>query len=103
MAPLSKERWREDLESAATDEEVLRAARRYLASIGPRDMGALPERLMPTTLNTCGQIADWALKLVRENLHEGFAGQGANLLRDMGEFFAAATARLASLHSRDRR
>jgi hypothetical protein len=103
MAPLAKDRWHADLESAASDDEVLRAARRYIESIGPRDMGTLPERLMPTTLNTCSQIADWALKLVRENLHSNFDGRDAELLRDMGEFFAMASARLASLHSRDRR
>jgi hypothetical protein len=103
MAPLAKDRWRAELEAATSDDEVLHAARRYLESIGPRDMGALPERLMPRTLQTCGQIAEWALKLVRENLHASFDEQDANLLRDMGEFFAMASARLASLHSRDRR
>ena len=103
MAPLGKDRWHADLEAAASDDEVLRIARQYLESISPRDMGSLPERLMPVTLQTCGQIADWALKLVRENLHSRFNADDANLLRDMSEFFATASARLAALHSRDRR
>src|SRR5260221_476541 len=100
MAPLSKDRWRADLEAASSDDEVLNTARRYLESIGPRDMGALPERLMPRTLQTCSQIADWALKLVREHLHSSFDGRDAELLHDMGEFFAMAWAGRASLPPR---
>ena len=103
MSPLPKGQWQVDLEAATSDDQVLRIARRYLESITPPQMGSLPERLMPANLNTCGQIGDWALKLVRENLHSSFDGHEADILREMSEFFAAASSRLASLHSRDRR
>ncbi len=103
MALVRKSIWQADLEAAASDNEVLKVARGYLEGITPPEMGSLPERLVPVSLQTCAQIADWALKLVRENLHSTFSGEEAALLHDMSEFFAAASSRLASLHARDRR
>jgi hypothetical protein len=100
---MNEGRWRVELKAAATDEDVLNVSRDYVAFLTGEDMGELPRDLRPGSLSSCGEISEWALKLVQASLSLSADAAGVARLRDIGDFFAAASARLSEIHSRARR
>jgi hypothetical protein len=103
MAPMKESRWRVELQAAATDKDVLNVARDYVALLAGENMDDLPRDLRPGPLAHCEEISEWALKLVQASLSLGPNEAGVARLRDIGDFFAAASARLSEIHSRARR
>jgi hypothetical protein len=102
MAPMKESRWRIELKDAATDKDVLDVARLYVASLAEQ-MDDLPRDLRPGPIANCEEISEWALKLVQASLSLGSEEAGVARLRDISDFFAAASARLSEIHSRARK
>ncbi len=100
---MNESRWRVELKAAATDKDVLNVARDYVALLAGEHLEDLPRGLRPGPLSNCEEISEWALKLVQASLSLAPNEAGVAHLRDMGEFFAAASARLSEIHSRARR
>jgi hypothetical protein len=99
---MQESRWRGELKAAASDEDVLDVARRYVASLAVGHIVPLPRELTPETIETCEEVAEWALKLVQASLTFGRDETAVQYLRDVSEFFAAASARLSELQNRPR-
>ncbi len=102
MAPMKESRWRMELKAAFTDNDVLDVARLYVASLAEH-MDDLPRDLRPGPIANCGEISEWALKLVQANLSLYSHEAGVARLREISAFFAAASARLSEIHTRARR
>lgn len=103
MAPFNESRWPDELHAAATDKDVLNVARNYVALLASEELQALPRDLKPGPLATCGDVADWALTLVQASLSLHPDESGVEILRNISEFFAAASSRLSELQGRARR
>jgi hypothetical protein len=103
MAPFSESRWPGELKAAATDTDVLEVAREYVAFLAKGELEALPPDLKLGPLETCKDVAEWALKLVQSSLALRPDESGVETLRNLSEFFAAASARLSELQDRARR
>jgi hypothetical protein len=102
MAPMKASRWRGELNAAATDKDVLNVARDYVAFLAGDELLSLPNDLKPGQLGSCEEISTWALTLVQASLTMNPAIAGTGLLREMSEFFAAASARLSELQAKRR-
>lgn len=94
---MRKARWREELDAAATEKDVINVVRDYVALLSRGDLSAMPEASRPGVIATAEEIAEWAVTLVREQLAFAAAGEGAEVMRDMGEFFAAAAAKMTEI------
>ena len=95
--PMRKARWREELDAAATEKDVINVVRDYVALLSRDDLRAMPEASRPGVIATAEEIAEWAVTLVREQLELAAAGEGAEVMGDMGEFFAAAAAKMTGI------
>jgi hypothetical protein len=95
-------RWRNELDATLNDKDVLNVARDYVAFLAADELLSLPNDLKPGQLESCAEIADWALRLVQASLSLNSEMAGTELLREMSEFFAAASARLSELHAKPR-
>ena len=94
---MSKERWHEELAAAATEKDVVNVVRDYVALLTSDDVAAMPRESRPGLIATAGEIAEWAVKLVREQLALVAASEGVEVMRDMCEFFAAAAAKVTKI------
>jgi hypothetical protein len=95
-------RWRSELDATTTDKDVLNVARDYVAFLAGDEMKLLPNDLKPGQLGSCQEIANWALTLVQASLTINPEFAGTQLLREMSEFFAAASGRLSELQAKRR-
>jgi hypothetical protein len=94
---MRKERWREELAAAATEKDVINVVRDYVALLTSDDVAAMPGGSRPGLIATTEQIAEWAVKLVREQLALVAASEGVEVMRDMCEFFAAAAGKVTQI------
>ena len=100
MAPIATGRWQAELKAAQTDKDVLNVARDFLAMLAKDEIATLPTGCAPRRLDTCKDIAEEAVRLLQESLaHTGGESEGVKLLREIAEFFAAASSRITELHS----
>ena len=58
MARVLKSPWRTALESAATEDDVVRVARDYLATLTREQVGLLPQNCRPGPIETCADVAE---------------------------------------------
>ncbi|HEX7559864.1 MAG TPA: hypothetical protein VF386_11740 [Usitatibacter sp.] len=95
--PMRKARWREELDAATTEKDVINVVRDYVALLSRDDLRALPGGSRPGLIATAEEIAEWAVKLVREQLALVAASEGVEAMREMCEFFAAAAAKVTEI------
>ena len=99
MAPMRKSRWRDELEAATTDKDVVNVARDFVALLAREELASLPKNCQPVSIETCEDIAQWALRLVQESLNYHSETAGIQLLREISEFFAEASSKLSELRA----
>lgn len=97
MAPMRKSRWRSELDAATTEKDVLNIARDYVAFLARGELASLPSDFKLGPIDSCLDITELALRLVRESMNYDSESAGLRLLRNMSEFFAAATDKLTEL------
>jgi hypothetical protein len=97
---MSKERWREELAAAASEKDILNVVRDYVALLSRDELELLPGEARPGIIRTAEEISEWAVKLVRDQLAIIAASAGAEVLRDLCEFFAAAAAKMVEVKVR---
>ena len=95
--PMRKARWREELDAAATEKDVIDVVHDYVALLSRDDLSAMPEASRPGMIATAEQVAEWAVTLVRGQLAHAAPGEGADVMRGMGEFFAAAAGKMTDI------
>lgn len=86
--------WRDQLDLADTEAEVVEVARDYLASLDPFEIAALPERCKPRKLFDASDIASYAFDLARQHTQEPRA---AALVHRMAALFVHANIRLSKI------
>lgn len=97
MARMRKSRWRSELDAATTEKDVLNTARDYVAFLARAELASLSGSFKVGPIESCVDVTELALRLVQESMNYDSASAGLRLLRDMGEFFAAASKRLTEL------
>ena len=93
-------RWQPLLSSAATEADVLRLMREYLAVLQPADLVSLPESCRISTIRSTQDIELAAVTLAQCDLKSDPAAAASRLLTEMAHTFAWAQARLRDLRSR---
>jgi len=89
--------WQQRLGAARTEEEVVSAAREFLASFSPFEMARLPQVCRPPAkLNDGDDISAYAFDLVR---HECEGVDEEELMSRLARFFAHASTRLTHIAS----
>ncbi len=82
------------LRSARTVDEVLVAARAYVAELSPAEVEFLPKDCRPGALDTERDVREYAHRLASHPAH----GDNARLVHRMFEFFSLATRRLQEVN-----
>lgn len=95
--PMRKERWREELAAASTENDVVNVVRDYVALLTHDEVSSLPGSSRPGLIRTGEEIAGWAVNLVRTQLAQIAESEGVQVMREMSEFFAAAAARVTEI------
>lgn len=90
--------WRELIDLASGEGEVIAIARDFLASLDPAEVARLPDACKPRKLLTAGDVGQYALDLVRE--HADALQSGSPLVHRMAAFFAQANLRLSQILAR---
>jgi len=90
--------WRELLDLARDEAQVVALARDFLASLDPEDIACLPEPCKPRKLLTSGDLGQYALDLVREHA-DSFQTAGP-LVHRMAAFFTHANFRMSQILAR---
>jgi hypothetical protein len=92
--------WQHRLDAAHGVEEIVAAARDYLAVFSPFELASLPERCRPPAkIVDADDISSYAYELVRFECAE--RDQTAELAHKLARFFSHASMRLAQLTARD--
>jgi hypothetical protein len=97
MARMFKSPWRSALEAAATEDDVVHVAREYVATLARERLHLLPQNCRPGPIETCADVAEWAMRLVQECLNYHAEGASLDLMMEISEFFSEATARMSEL------
>jgi hypothetical protein len=95
--PMRKERWRQELDAATTEHDVVNVVRDYVALLTNDEVSTLPGNVRPGVVKTGEDIAGWAVSLVRTQLAQIAETEGVQVMRDMSEFFAAAAAKITEI------
>jgi hypothetical protein len=91
--------WQHRLDAARAVEEIVAAARDYLAVFGPLELVALPEGCRPPArIVDAEDIASYAFDLVRFECAEG--SEAAEILHRLARFFSHASMRAAQITAR---
>ena len=92
--------WQHRLDAARGVEEVVAAARDFLAVFGPLELAALPEGCRPPAkIVDADDVSSYAFELVRFECAE--RDETAELVHKLARFFSHASMRLAQLTARD--
>jgi hypothetical protein len=92
--------WQHRLDGARTVEEIVQAARDFLAAFEPLELASLPEACRPHAKIVDGEdVSSLAFELVREECAEG--SHTAELVHKLARFFSHASMRVAQLTARD--
>jgi hypothetical protein len=87
--------WRERLDAATSEQEVVAVVRDYMATLSAGDLERLPEPCRPGSFQ-CGQdVSDYGFALVRH--HCITDGASARLVTKLSDFISRAEARLRQL------
>lgn len=97
MAPMRKSRWRGELDAATSEKDVLNIARDYVAFLARGELASLPKDFKVGPIGSCMDITELALRLVKESMNYDSESSGLRLLRNMSEFFAAASEKLTEM------
>ncbi len=95
MASLS---WPARVDACETEEEVLGAARDYLATLDSREFAQLPPDCRPRKLVDAADLAAYAFDLVRHHVSED--SEAGALVNRLAAFFAHANIRLSRILAR---
>jgi hypothetical protein len=88
------------LNAAASEADVLRIMREYLATLIPGDVAMLPESCRIAAIRTTQDIESAAVTLAHCDLKADPAEDSSKLLTEMAHTFAWAQARIRDLRSR---
>jgi hypothetical protein len=92
--------WQHRLDAAHGVEEVLAAARDFLAAFSPLELAGLPEGCRPPAkIFDADDVSSYAFELVRFECAE--RDETAELVHKLARFFSHASMRLAQLTARD--
>jgi len=92
--------WQHRLDAAHGVEEVVAAARDFLAVFGPLELAALPEGCRPPNkIIDAEDVSSYAFELVRYECAE--RAETAQIVHKLARFFSHASMRLAQLTARD--
>jgi hypothetical protein len=92
--------WQHRLDAARAVEDVVAAARDFLAVFGPLELAALPEGCRPPAKIVDDEdIASYAFDLVRFERAEG--AEVGDMVHRLARFFSHASMRLAQITARD--
>ena len=90
-------RWRSELDAATTEKDVLNVARDYVAFLARSEVELLPRGFKMGPLESCTDVGDLALRLVKASMHFESESEGLRLLRSLNEFFGAASDKFTEL------
>ena len=93
-------RWQPLLSAAATEADVLRIMREYLATLGPEDIALLPDSCRIPAIHSTQDIEYAAVSLAQCDLKSDPGAPPSRLLTEMAHTFAWAQARIRDLRSR---
>jgi hypothetical protein len=92
--------WQHRLDSAHGVDEIVLAARDFVAGFDPFEIEALPpDCRMPAKIVDADDVTSYAFELVRFECHDHEAAQ---LVHRLARFFSHASMRLAQITARDR-
>ena len=95
--PMRKERWRQELDAATSEKDVLDVVRDYVALLTHDELELVPAGSRPNLVRTAEDLAGWAVNLVRTQLAMIAQSEGIEVMREMSEFFAAAAAKITEI------
>ncbi len=87
--------WRERLQGAATESDVLDLANQYLASLDRVELAMLPLRCRPRAFHCAYDISSYAFDLVGHYCDKTDAA--ARLVQSLASFFTDASIRLSEI------
>ena len=87
--------WQERLDAAGTAQEVVEAARDFIATITPEETQQLPPECRPGKIVDQHDVSDFAFTLVRHSCADEYLAD-PNLFR-IATFFTRATQRLSRI------
>jgi len=91
--------WQNRLDATRAAEEIVAAARDYLATFGPLELDALPEGCKPPAkIVDADDVTTYAFELVR---FECEVHETRELVHKLARFFSHASMRLAQITARD--
>jgi hypothetical protein len=93
------ERWIPLLHSCASETELVRVLREYLATIPPKDLAAIPAGAGVASFENVVDVAGIAVGLAREELLFRGDDDARAMLSTVSKVFAAAATRLAEIQS----
>ena len=94
---MRKSRWRSELDAATSEKDILNTARDYVAFIARDELLTLPEGFKVGPIDSCLDITELALRIVKESMKHDSTTPGLRLLTNMSEFFASASERLTEI------
>lgn len=92
------ERWRNEIQSAASESDVASALRKYAASILPSDIAALPPAVHEVLSRADADIPGNAVELVRQELRFHGDAEARAVLNEIAHTFIVASSRLGQIH-----
>ncbi len=90
--------WQDRLDSAASEADVVAAAREFLAQFNPQEIYSLPPPCRPEKLVDASDVTSYAFVLVRHG--SCLEAQPAALLQKIAAFFSNASTRLSEIMAR---
>jgi hypothetical protein len=89
--------WRSLLRAASTEEEIISAARDYVATWSPEEVARLPAECRPGRIRDGEDIGRWAFDLATAHCATTVGGEEEDLLTKMLVFVTHAAGRLAEI------
>jgi hypothetical protein len=89
--------WYRQINAARSWQELLQAARDYIASLSPAEWVSLPEHCRPSRVKGIDDLAFWRDGLAEEYLKVAHAPDQNDVLREMLAFFTAAAERASEM------
>lgn len=87
--------WKESLDDAGNERQVLAIVREFAARLEPRDLVILPEQCRPGKFLDASDVSSFALDLMRTDFSHALPA--AAVARDLIAFFFHASQRLSCL------
>ena len=91
--------WQHRLDAARGVDEIVEAARDFVAILDPSELASLPPECRPPKIVDAEDVSTYAFELVRSECAEGSAT--AELVHKLARFFSHASMRLAQITARE--